>query len=456
MEVVLIALIVAAALIGLIRPVWGIAIFLFGETGFRNVLINGGLVSPTMGPFQIEITALLGAMAALWSRAPQKYSKTGLLGAMVWSLSVLTLLSRGFEIGVLNTRILSEVVLACLWGPLLHALLRLDEDEWSDCAQVMVVTAGATALLALLITFSGSQQLYQWLATRSEDLQETGFIGGRIQVHGLWAFMPFGLWISLEQLYAGESVSRSRRMINLISTTLILGAIAVNLTRALLLGVVVGGAVLVVGLRSVSRLHRRRARAIGACIAVGLMIGLVSPQLREAWTARATELRKSGVEDGRYVRNEHVLEMLLDQPRLFGQKDFWATEAQISRITGDPYTALTIWGNYGTVAMVVFVAFIVLLGVRLLRMLPARSGIPPDLRAHAWFLVAWYAAFHLYMVGGNYMLEVTTFALVYLVAETIRLECAAHAVRATAAPAVRYRRIARPTAIPLTGSLPPR
>jgi len=413
--------------IGYFKPVVGFGLFLLFNTGLGGAFDKIGLVDPKLGPLQPGALAYAMAIVSVLfqKRGNHNYRiKPGLVLFVLWVFTGMALLSRIVELGsLLTSRIIWEIFYCLLWAPLFMAFQKMDRSQLDLCKAVVIFASGVTAVIAILIAITGSEFLYDLLATRSEDLTKKEFIQARIIVHGLWTFMPLGIWFCFMELFKDGTKSALRSYLYGAAAITIVLAVVVNLTRFMLLGLVSGmGFTLVAASFSLPKhISLKIYKFTGIVTILGIVLLSRSEGIFYGWEARFWEAQMGGSLEGRIIRNEYVFARLLSEFPLLGNKDYWSIEAQISKLTGDPHTFLSIWTSYGAIASLTFVVLTVVVFFKLMKIYILRKSYKKEAIYEWVFLVAFYIQFNWTMISGDYLFEVTVFLFIFFLAELNRL-----------------------------------
>jgi hypothetical protein len=413
--------------IGYIKPATGFGLFFLFNTGLGGGFEEIGLIDPKLGPFQAGNLAYATAIFSLLLRKasnPNNRIKPSLLLFLLLVFTGLALFSRSMELGtIFTTKIIWEIFYCLLWAPLFMALQKMDRVELYLCRRFLIFMSGITALIAILITMTGSQYLYDLFATRSEDLMQKDFIQGRIIVHGLWTFMPLGLWFCLMELFKEQKGRKGNTFLYGPMAMVVILAIAINLTRFMLLALLSGIAFILIAAFFILPRHisRKIYKFTGVLIIFLIIVILGSEGIYSGWMGRYQEARLPWWQQGRIIRNEYVFTRLVNELPLLGNKDYWSEEARISLITGDPHTFLNIWTSYGLIASLTFAVIMAVVFVSLVKIFILRKRCTGEVIYEWLFLFAFYIQLHWLMVSGDYLYEVTVFILILFLAEVNRL-----------------------------------
>lgn len=413
--------------IGYFKPIAGFGLFLLFNTGLGGVFDKIGLVDPKLGPLQPGTLAYVMAIFSMLLRKKSNPIYRIKPSFLLFTLGVFTgmaLFSRIVELGSLfTTKIIWEIFYCLLWAPLFMAFQKMDRSQLHLCRRFVIFASGITAFVTILTVITGSQFLYDLLATRSEDIMKKDFIEARIIVHGLWTFMPLGIWFCFMELFKDMKKSKYDNLLYGTIAIVIVLSVIINLTRFMLLGLVSGMAFSVVAAFFVLPKHISRKIYMFAGIAaiLGAILVVRSEGVYYGWEARYREAQIGGSIEGRLIRNEYVFSRLLWDFPLLGNKDYWSEEAQISRLTGDPHTFLNIWTSYGAIASLTFIFLTVVVFFKLMKIYILRKRYRTEIIYEWVFLVGFYIQFQWTMISGDYLFEVTVFLLIIFLADVDRL-----------------------------------
>ncbi len=367
------------------------------------------------------------AIVSLLSRKKYKTivsQKPDLTLLLLWIFTFVLFISRTVELGsLMTTKLIWEMTYIILWAPLYMALERMDDYEIKNTKKFIVIASGVTASIALLIVITGSYNLYDLFANRSEDLMRKSFLGGRIVVYGLWTFMPLGLWFCLSELLCKNN-TRKEHLLYLAIAIAIFFVIVINLTRSLFLGFLTGLFFLVISAKFnfPKYLSNKINKFTIAIFLIGLVFILSSGTIYTSWLERYEEAQSGGSIQGRLIRISYVLDRLIKDMPIFGNKDYWSSEAQTSLIVGDPHTFINVWTSYGLIASILFVSMITIVFIRLIKIYLYRKQFRKDSIINWAFLFGFYIQFHWMMLFGDYLIDLTVFLLILFLVELKRVE----------------------------------
>jgi hypothetical protein len=412
--------------IGYFKPIAGFALFLLFNTGLSGTFEKIGLADPGLGPLQPGTLAYVMAIVALLLKKREESMRPKETSYFLFILLLftgITLFSRITELGtIFTTKILWQIFYCLLWAPLFIAFQRMDTAQLDQCKKIVVIFTAITAGITLLIAATGSYFLYDMFATRSEDLTSRTFMSARIIVHGLWTFVPLGMWFCLMEFFKEHKHKKDSLLYGGI-TILIILAVVINLTRFMLLGMVTS--IMFIMVTSYFVLPRHISIRINIISLILLILSataaLSSETLYFGWLGRYEEALAGGSIEGRIIRNEYVFSRLSNESSLLGNKDYWSYEVEQSLIVGDPHTFLSVWASYGLIAALTFAALMIAVFIALLKIYVSRGHYTRQSIYEWLFLCALYIQFHWSMISGDYLFEVTAFVLSLFLANVDRL-----------------------------------
>jgi hypothetical protein len=415
-----------AAMLGFVRPVWGLTVFLLANTGAAGFFESMGVLGGQLGWFRPENMGYICAVIALFLRKPDNtVSRRGIsaIEILLWIITGMIFISRAAETGDPIT-IGKTAVYCLLWAPLFMGLQKLTPSERAQSRNLVIALSTLTAFLTILTVATGSQYLYQTLSIgRFHDLsQPAEFVTARVTLPGLWSLAYLGFWLSIREWLAQDKWSSRSSFWYGGAAVVMLIAFLLNLSRATLLGIATGFIVMAaLSIFLLRGVQKKRVILLGIVVFSVLLFSYTSfTGLSDFVKERFTGILESYGVYQRLNTNEFYLRVLSNEIPLLGHKDD-QRYAYLVLTGGDPHTFLRVWWDYGLIAGLSFFALVFAAFVNLARITVWHRRHSKQVLLTAICLMAFYLQFHWGMFAGYYLFPGPVFTLVFFLAEVTYL-----------------------------------
>ncbi len=319
---------------------------------------------------------------------------------------------------------------AILWGPLLVAINRLDEQEMESLRFWMSVAGLVVGVWGILIYLTGSEYLMQMASwgkadTISDSMSDVeSIVKGRFFIMGIFTVVPSAYWFVLRGVLAQDRQHWLRSAVLLTGIGAILIAVGISVTRSLMLllgiGTVVmlGSWVLSTGKDRHYRTRMLTTFAIGGCLLGVALHSIDLTVMTEQYQQRFSIL---GVAD------EGVVSRLSDSANAWAyiKEDlclFGAPGPQPLanyRRMGDPALPMVLWLYYGLPGLVLASILFLIAFWRLIKFWLVHQLSPEQLLLRS-MLTAWALCYVYVWIAGSYMFPPEVFFMVLFFSEINR------------------------------------
>lgn len=407
----------------------GYGLFMLLQTPLRNAA--GTFAHPLLG----SVVLILATVKLLVSK-PQRRLGGVEICALVLSLVVLVRQAEFRSLGLSPGTYVQLLGSAFLWGPLLLALNRLDEDEMAGLRLWMSVAGIVVGIWGCLVYLTGNDYLIRMAIWSDLDTSEAiaSLVSGdaermvreRFVVMGLFTVVPSAYWYVLRGAFAQTRQYWLWNVLMYAGVGAILIAAGISGTRSLTLLMGMGTVVMLVVLvliRGVSFYSRSRIFAIGA---IGVcLLAVAARRLDFTIVVERLQMRFSTL--GSDDRNIAV--------RLENTVNAWAYIEQNFCVFGAPgpdplasaqssvdsAVVLHVWLLYGVPGAVLFTALFFTAFRRLFKSWSARK-LSPEQQLLRGMLTAWAGYFVYGWIVGNGLHAPEVFFTVLFFSEIDRLK----------------------------------
>jgi len=335
------------------------------------------------------------------------------------------------------TSLLQPLWYACLWGPLLIALRRVDEKTIIRLREMIIFFAFVIGVVGTLAYLSGSSRLLDmaqygkaddWTAGHASAKERMNdIVASRYLVIGVYTFLPYAYWLVLYNMFGSARQSPLRTMYYTVTLCGMWICFGTSLSRsiALVFGM---GTVIIVGYSLLKQrlLSLAGLRRFGPTLLIILLIfGAAAPVANvggvlENLNGRLATIGKNDPTTlSRFDDSSKLWTYLLKVPTLFGDPGPDPV-ANYGHDLGDPNLPLYVWLYYGIGGLLLF---LILFLPQLLRVGLAwiRTNRPRHDPAFLACMSGW-ALFYVCQLGflGNYLQSSDVFFMTFFLAATGR------------------------------------
>jgi hypothetical protein len=412
-----------AAMLGFLRPVWGFAIFLLGQTGGVGLFEELGILGTKLGPSRPDNMALIGAITALWLTKKNNVNSLkgkNAIGILLWFFTIMIFISRIAEVGIEDTWIIIKSAFYCLlYAPLFVAIGKLSEKERSSLRNTIIIVSVFTATLCVLTVVTGSYYLYDMLTRREDYDLPSDFISARLTIAGVWYVVPLGFWLSLRELLLSRNLLRFKSLLYFSAASIMVISFLLNMSRGTILALITGlFAMVTLSTLLSSKVKKIRILIITFVLFISaLYAGFKFEGLYYYLGQRFSEGIESPSIIARQEKNELMMESLFSELPVLGHKD----DLRNRIIRGDPHTFIQIWWDYGLLAALSFVAIITISFWSMIKTLKSHWNLSEETLKTAIILMAFYLGLQLALISGYYLHLDAVFVLTFFFSEVVHV-----------------------------------